>query len=406
MSEDSFEDFAGDLDALCQQRAAVYPARDRSYAALSARLVEFCRWLERSRPQGWEPDAALVRRAEALAPLFVGGYYKSGTTLVSNLLDGHPHLSALPGDAKLLRFARQVSDLPEAARASAVRERFTHELVNPTGLPPFWVFGRDASPYLSFLSYVDYWLRSGEPGLRRSMDAVARAYYAANPRRSPEARCWVDKTPFQELDHAELIALYPEMRFLHVIRSPLAVLAAMKRMAEEQGERFRLAQHVEQLKQSLQCGLSHLGNGQPSGYGVVRYEDILSDPPLTMRRLAARLDIPYADTLVEPTLNGVPSTANSAYASNRLQGTIQAQSLDRWRQHLTPHEIGFIVEALGEEASACGYEWGALRPSSLRRAELRLRRTLAAGVADPAARLVSRIARSLRRRVMTPRPPR
>jgi len=63
MSGDTFEDFARELDALCQQRAAVYPVRDRSYAALSARLVEFCRWLERSRPEGWEPNATLVQRA-------------------------------------------------------------------------------------------------------------------------------------------------------------------------------------------------------------------------------------------------------------------------------------------------------------------------------------------------------
>jgi hypothetical protein len=393
------EDIVRELDALCQRRAAVYPVRDAVHAELSARLVDYCHWLQERQPDDWLPDPERVERAEALTSLLVGGFFKSGTTLVLNLLDGHPTISALPGDAKLLRFADQTAPLPPAGRDQALREHWIHKLVNPTGLPPFWLFGRDEAPYLAFLNYLDYWLgKDGHPQ-RRLLGAVAYAFHSANPIRPPRARYWVDKTPTQEHDADRWLSLYPGARFIHVIRNPLAALAAMKTMAVARGQPFSMADHADQMHASMQLGLSHRERLGESRYVIVRYEDILADPPAAMRAVADRLDIAYDDALVEPTVNGMPGTPNSAYRDSRRQGQIQTRSLERWRERLTPSEVALIVDALYDAAEAYGYDWRALRPGGFTRTRARVARSLAANVFHPLSRFTARVRQAVSRRL-------
>lgn len=389
------QDIVRELDDLCRRRAEAFPVHGEIHAALSARLVDYCHWLQSRQPGQWQPDPVHIEHAERLTPLLIGGFYKSGTTFVLNLLDGHPALSALPGDAKLLHFAEYIAHLPPAEQDQALREKWIHTLVNPTGLPPFWLFGQDEAPYIAFLGYLDYWLGKDDHSVRRVLDAVARAFASANPARSPEARYWVDKTPTQEFSVDYWLSLYPEVRFIHVVRNPLATLAAMKTMAGRRGRPFAMVYMISQLRVSMLHGLAHRDRLGEARYILVRYEDILSAPPETMQALANRLGIAYDDMLIQPTINGMPSTPNSAYPENRLQGQIQTRSLDRWREQLTPNEIAQIVDALYDEATAYGYDWDDLRPRGLRRIRLRTSRLLAGNVFHPLSRFVRRAGQAI-----------
>jgi hypothetical protein len=397
MSITTFAESAAELDRLCEARAAVYPVRDAVHQQLTDKLVEFCRWLQTQQSAEWQPDAALVNQAESMQPLFVGGFYKSGTTMVLNLLDGHPQLSALPGDAKLLQGARRGLASPPEQRAQTIREHWIHALVNPTGQTPFWLFGHDAEPYLAFLNYLDYRLAHDCESLQSLMESVACAYFAANPMRPSNPKFWVDKTPLQELDLDALRDLYPGAKFVHVVRNPLAIFAAMKTMADTRENRFRMDHMIDLLRDSLRKGLEYC---QSPDYIVLRYEDAVQQPRQTMENAAEQLRIPFHESLLEPTINGMPSTPNSAYDNNREQGKIHAKSLERWRDQLTPREIALIVDQLYDEATTLGYDWSDLRPSSVRRASLRLSHTLTRKFGEPVIHLIGRAQQSFRYRVL------
>ena len=397
MSTATFAELAADLDRLCEARAAVYPVRDAIHQELTDRLVDFCQWLQTQQSAGWQPDAALVSQAESMQPLFVGGFYKSGTTMVLNLLDGHPQLSALPGDAKLLQWARRGLAFPPDQRAQLIREHWIRTLVNPTGQPPFWLFGHDAEPHLTFLNYLDYWLAHDCESLQSLMESVACAYFAANPMRPSNPKFWVDKTPLQELDLDALRDLYPGAKFVHVVRNPLAIFAAMKTMADTRENKFRMDHMIDLLRDSLRKGMEYR---QSLDYVVLRYEDAVQQPRDTMESAASQLGISFHESLLEPTINGMPSTPNSAYDNNREQGKIHAKSLERWRDQLTSREIALIVDQLYDEATALGYDWSELRLSSVRRASLRLTHTLTRKFCEPVSHLARRAQQSFRYRVL------
>jgi len=121
------------------------------------------------------------------------------------------------------------------------------------------------------------------------------------------------------------------------------------------------------FRSSLQQGLRH---ATKSNYLIIRYEDVLAAPTHTMTDISSWLNISYHDALAQPSVNGLPSTPNSAYKENRIQGEIQHRSLDKWRQILTSREVAHITTALYPEATAYGYDWRAEYPDLLTRTGL------------------------------------
>jgi hypothetical protein len=369
----TFEDFRSRLNLLLQHRAEVYPVRDERYAELLDEIEEFCHWLAEHIPSAWQSDPVRLEQAGSLQPIFVGGYRKSGTTLFLNLLDGHPAISVMPaGDARLLDFARKIADEPDALFRQ--QKKWLHITIVGSGLPPYWLFGEEASPYFDLLAYISYWLGQVDDPLRRHIEGIAKAYACANPNTLPDCRYWLDKTPLQELDLDQLLELYSHLKFIHVVRNPLAALAAVERINTDREWGFSLSRDTAELRTSMRQGLENAARLGTDRYRIVRYEDFVREPARVMRDIADWLDIPYQQGLLQPTVNGIPSVSNSAFKENRLEGKIHPRSLERWREALSPFEIKHIQQTLYDEACAYGYSRKELGVSAIFPAELRAKR--------------------------------
>jgi len=392
-----FSDWVALLDDLCKRRAEKYPTRDETYHKLSDELDAFSAWLaERPIPP---LDEAVLAQAEQMQPLFICGFYKSGTSFLLNLLDAHPAVSALPGDAKLLQLADQTASLPAEEQFTQIARRWVHVIVNPTGLPPFWLFGREEAPFTTFLAALRHGLSANGAHKPRIINAVARAFMVANPQRPTSPRYWLDKTPFLETDIHRLTDIYPNAKFIHIARNPLAVLAAMKTMAVSRGEPFRLNQTINHLGNSLRLGIQHQQRLGVENYIHVRYEDLLTDTESAMRQIAQTLGVVFHPTLLEPTINALPSTPNSAYSENRKRGVIQKQSLEKWRTHLTQFEVNLIVSVLSDEAYTLGYDWSEDMPPSLTQSRMKFQHQFSENLIEPVARFGARAMQSVRYRL-------
>jgi hypothetical protein len=91
----SFTQICQEVDALCQKRAAEYPTRTHNHQRLRDKLAKFYYWLREQQTADWYPNLQLIKVAENLRPIFMGGCQKSGTTFVYGLLDGHSTLLVL-----------------------------------------------------------------------------------------------------------------------------------------------------------------------------------------------------------------------------------------------------------------------------------------------------------------------
>jgi hypothetical protein len=197
-----------------------------------------------------------------------------------------------------------------------------------------------------------------------------------------ERRAWVEKTPGHEHRLEQILEAYPQARFVHVLRDPRSVAAAIVRLDRATGQPTDLVDVGLTIRRSFEAAR------EGKRYLIVRYEDLVGDPEGVMRRVASFAGIEWSDTLLTPTVGGVPATSNSAWSARKVTGEIEARRLDLWREELGHHEAGLIAAATRTAALRHGYELP--RPGVRELAEVSVRRARA-----------SRGRRSLRARART-----
>jgi hypothetical protein len=91
----------------------------------------------------------------------------------------------------------------------------------------------------------------------------------------------------------------------------------------------------------------------------VRFEDLVTSPDATMRRVARQLELPWEATLLAPTQLGGSHAPNSSFA--RQGATIHGGAADDWVDRIDPAARRYIETALASAMGALGYRTGAER---------------------------------------------
>jgi hypothetical protein len=87
---------------------------------------------------------------------------------------------------------------------------------------------------------------------------------------------------------------------------------------------------------------------------AIRFEDLVTSPEASMRRLAERLGIRWEPSLLEPTELGASHSPNSSFA--RQGATIHDKAANDWMGRLSPSAQRFIEDTLAAEMAALGYQ--------------------------------------------------
>lgn len=341
------------IDALLQARARDYPRRvEPAWSELLAAVDALAERLRDEAEPRAEPLPSFYER-----PVFVVGHRKTGTTLLQELLDGHPQLSVLPGESNhFVTFLPR----PQEGIAGEAQRWWLLRLITPSGIPPFWSLGREPDAYARFTVRL-LGLVAGNPGRDvLGMAAVAMA--------DGERAAWVEKTPGHEHRVPEILAVYPQARFVHVVRDPRSVAAAIVRLDRATGRATDLVDVGLTIRRSF--GAAERNRGRR--YLVLRYEDLVGEPEVVMRRVSGFLCLDWADTLLTPTVGGMPATSNSAWSARRVTGEIEAQRLDLWREELDDRAAAIVAAATRSAARRHGYDLP--RPGLRETAEVATRR--------------------------------
>lgn len=337
------------------RRAEDYPRRvEPLWSTLLRTLADVADELWRQSetlPAPYVP-AERAAAAEALArrPVFVVGYYKSGTTLLLNLLDGHPDLVALPGESKhFTGLARQLGALTAAERVRRLHGEWIRRLLSPAGLPPFWALGEpwdaEVDPYLLFSRHLVAFAQQ-----RAEQDLLAAVAQALAATTGGAPRLWVEKTPTHELHVRAIRAAYPEARFVHIVRDPRSVAAALRRYGSQEHIVDSLTAASELARSFAVADRERLASDD---YLVVRYEGLTESPEASMSTIASFLGIRDDPILLTPTVGGRPATANASTRERRVVGTIRR--LSAADAALPGHLAAAIAAVAGAEARRLGY---------------------------------------------------
>jgi hypothetical protein len=377
------------IDALLEARARDYPRRvEPTWTELLGVIDDVAARLREGTPTGTEP---LPLPGFYDRPVFIVGHRKTGTTLLQELLDGHPQLVVLPGESNhFLTFLPRFGALAAERIAAEAQRWWMLRLITPSGIPPFWAAGRPwelaADPYAAFSGRLVELVLANPDRDPLGLAAVALASGARS--------AWVEKTPGHEHEADRILAVYPGARFVHVVRDPRSVAAAVARLDRATGQPTDVVAVGLTVRRSFEAAERNR-RALGARYLVLRYEELVADPETVMRRVAGVLGLDWAGTLLAPTVGGVAATSNSAWSARKVTGEIESRRLDLWREELDARSVELIAAATGRIARRFGYDLPRPGPLPLATVGTRLARIaigsrLQAGVQEKTASSATR----------------
>lgn len=270
----------------------------------------------------------LARPVAIRAPVaLISQAHRSGGTLLSQLLDGHPAVAAHPHELKIGGISGGEDwPLPDP---SASAEKTFRMLFEPyhiglmrrgytkgtrdTERRPFFIV-----PRIQFRLFLSLCEATRPTSGREVLDRFFTAYFNAwlNYRGDLREKRWISafapRLAHHEASVERFFETYPDGRLIQIVRDPRTWYPSAKHHDPEP-----LADRVpeEIIGPWRASATSILRNKARFGDRVLvlRFEDLVGRTEATMRRLALELEIEFHPVLLEPTFNGKPIRANSSF---------------------------------------------------------------------------------------------
>ena len=309
-------------------------------------------------------------------PVLVGGCDRSGTTMLGSMLGAARGAVCTPESHFHAELARCVLG-PGITRRELVDRLLAHPRFvwwEVTERPPeAW---RDDEPAsLDDLRRLAAW----------AVTAYARRQEGALPPATGEM-VWVDHSPHNLRDVKALLALYPEARFIHIVRDGRGVAASI--LPLDWGPNT-----IRTAAWWWMGELAHAFAGEACAGAErarrVRYEDLLRDPETELDALCRFAGLQCGREAVEGGRFRVPGCEEY----HPLVGTPPDPSrAEAWRESLTPRQVALFEGVAGNLLDLLGY-------TPMRAVYDRPRRTLAEWAAEAVARVADPAVGEFRARI-------
>jgi hypothetical protein len=297
---------------------------------------------------GEVPDRASISAGmPATLMVFVVGCARSGTTWVRSILDRHDrvvsgpesHLFPVLYPKLTARSARR-----EATLAAFDKQR--HQGLANQG-PHRWI---DRASLEDLLANVEARGLTGDAAARHVIGGILEAFA-----RTGNGRVVVEKTPGHLMYAGRILKWWPNARIIEVMRDgrDVCVSLAHKSKARRWGPAHREEQ-IERWTTAVRHGMTLRATPLAKGrWHVVRYEDLMSDPTLEIRRMYEFVGLAADDAFIDQVAE------ETAFASAKRMGAghhLRKGEVGEWRREFTPEDVEAFAEAAGELLVAHGYE--------------------------------------------------
>lgn len=313
---------------------------------------------------GKQWSAAVWARAVALGPpdlrgqsrdvsafaqraVFICGAHRSGTTLLRDLLDGHPALCVLPAEAAYFgAMEHTVAGWPLDDRLAHVGQAWLRRLVNPINQPPFWLLGRSARTQSRYVAFARAYMAAGAMldgtgSPAADLVGIAYAYATVRGQRVEDLAWWVEKTPGTERHLARIRRDFPQAKIVHVIRDPDGAARSYRALLHQANrDAGSMTAMLRDLIASFRIARRHMRWADRDRHLIVRYDSLATDP--VMSRVARFLAIDDDPVLHRQSIAGVPAHPNSSLPAPPPRWTM----IERVWLHAARREYRGLLRAL------------------------------------------------------------
>jgi hypothetical protein len=274
----------------------------------------------------------------------IAGNPKSGTSLLSALIDNHPDVASFPSETSLTGLFHPILSDPKVSKDKKVDEIIAKRCLKETdGFVPVSACN---------LINVGNRLRSIVDGLDNTFSeihfALLRAFYDEfDPQRLATSRIWVDKSPLSHLFADDVFNTFKNVKFIHILREPKNNFSSVGSAILKRGSKRTAIEAVLWRYRLWSAQSFYYARRNQLKYGaerymVIRFEDLVSNPSEIIPELAEFIGIAETETLYQPTRAGYEYSGNNKNGL-RFQ-SISSVNVDRWKLRIPPY-FGRVMEA-------------------------------------------------------------
>ena len=277
------------MNARLEKTALYGPGPANPYAK---RLTALARTLPNATP--WTQEANSEDKG-GIAPIFLVGFPRSGTTLTDTLLRGHPDLAL-------------VEEAP-----------FVSDMATSLGDPRSW----------TALAKLSSAKRSKARGQFRAAFETALGA-PLGPRRP------VDKMPLNLGEAALIQRVFPEAQFILVLRHPADCVLSCYMQAFRSSAAMDLMLRLESaaaLYDQVMGIWSETAARLELSVLTLRFEDLTQNPEAAARHLCAGLGLPFAPAMLDTERTAKTRARIKTPSYRQVTEAIHTRPVDRWRRY-------------------------------------------------------------------------
>jgi hypothetical protein len=273
-------------------------------------------------------------------PILIVGVDRSGTTLLNLILDSHSRI-AIPYESKFfIRYYLGMSEFGDLSSPES-RKILAADILNEPTVKQW-----DIVPSIDDIDLDEC------TTLSKTITSIYEAYARARGK-----DIWGDKTPsyINRLD--VLYRLFPDARFIHIIRDGRDV--ALSIMKQWWGPND-FANALRYWESRVSCARKMLNMLPGHSVFELNFEKLVSDPHNTIKQLTDFLGLEYeAQMLNDYTSHSkdkVGDRINTIHT--HLRDTPKSDQAYKWKTKLCPADQALAFEIAGSTLTDCGYDPG------------------------------------------------
>jgi len=280
------------------------------------------------------------------SPIFIVGASRSGTTMLRLLLNAHPRI----GVPKEFSYFTSIPEhwlqswhhVPVSANEyrQFIREHlFREHVLREAGIDADIVLERILSSADSRDLSIPY---------RLMLEAYADA--EGKPR-------WGEKTPTNLFYCDVLYQMFPDAKFIHLVRDPRAVVRSANNFPRLPDDTLVNATNwLHFMANGYERLVRHVPSDQ---WCTIRYEDITSNPETVAREICKFVEEPFDQRMLDfhkDAVSRLPSSADHLGGARKVARPIHEGRQAKWRKDLSDHDIAMIEYVCKDVIPIFGYE--------------------------------------------------
>jgi len=272
-------------------------------------------------------------------PFFIIGSGRSGNTLLRSILSGSSDIS-IPPESYRIPFAIKKFHIFSNRDWKEVVSEVLSEFEN---CKEFYTWEINLADVHNRLENIAESKRT----LSNIFDELFSNYAEKH---SPGFKIWGDKTPMNTLYLNWIGEVFPQSKFIHIIRDGRDVASSYLKM-----ERYEtILDAANRWTNSIDLAQA-FGSKIKENYLEIRYEDLVTNPDKSIKKVCDFLDVMYNSDMLDHTSQvGKLGDTDKPHHAN-LSKPISSESIGKWKHNLSEDDQESITKLLHKPLHRLGY---------------------------------------------------